>query len=60
MKRAKLRGLKRNTAVALRSNGTMEDSSLLQQAHVDSELLVREYAEWAMVRIEIGSGSGAY
>jgi len=52
MKRAKLRGLKRNAAVVLGNVGTMEDVSALQQALEDPEPLVREHAAWALRRIE--------
>jgi epoxyqueuosine reductase len=48
MKRAKLRGLKRNAAVALGNVGSMEDVPVLQQALDDPEPLVREHAEWAL------------
>jgi epoxyqueuosine reductase len=50
-KRAKLRGLKRNAAVALGNIGTMEDVSLLRQALDDPEPLVGEHAEWALQKI---------
>jgi epoxyqueuosine reductase len=51
MKRAKLRGLKRNAAVVLGNTGTMEDVPALRQALDDSEPLVREHAAWALGRI---------
>ncbi len=51
MKRAKLRGLKRNAAVVLGNIGTMEDVPVLQQALDDPEPLVREHAAWALGRI---------
>ena len=51
MKRAKLRGLKRNAAVVLGNIGTMEDVPVLRQALADPEPLVREHAAWAMERI---------
>ena len=44
MKRAKLRGLKRNAAVVLGNVGTVEDVPVLQQALNDEEPLVREHA----------------
>ncbi|HEU6450213.1 MAG TPA: tRNA epoxyqueuosine(34) reductase QueG [Gemmatimonadaceae bacterium] len=50
MKRAKLRGLKRNAAVVLGNTGTMEDVSMLQQALADPESLVSEHAVWALGR----------
>jgi len=51
MKRAKLRGLKRNAAVVLGNVGTVEDVPLLTRALTDPEPLVREHAEWAVERI---------
>ena len=48
MKRAKLRGLKRNAAVVLGNTGTMEDASVLRQALADIEPLAREHAAWAL------------
>jgi epoxyqueuosine reductase len=51
MKRAKLRGLKRNAAVVLGNVGTVEDVPVLQQALDDEEPLVREHAAWALARI---------
>jgi epoxyqueuosine reductase len=51
MKRAKLRGLKRNAAVVLGNIGTMEDVPVLQQVLADSEPIVREHAGWAIARI---------
>lgn len=50
MKRAKLRGLKRNAAVVLGNVGSSEDVSALQQALDDPEPLVREHAAWALER----------
>ena len=50
MKRAKLRGLKRNAAVVLGNVGTVEDVPVLQQALDDEEPLVREHAAWALRR----------
>jgi len=51
MKRAKLRGLKRNAAVALGNAGTREDADVLTRAIADPEPLVREHAAWALHRI---------
>ena len=51
MKRAKLRGLKRNAAVALGNVGTVEDVAVLEQALDDPEPLVREHAAWALERL---------
>ena len=50
MKRAKLRGLKRNAVVVLGNTGTMEDVPVLQQALEDSEPLVRKHAASALAR----------
>jgi epoxyqueuosine reductase len=54
MKRAKLRGLKRNAAVVLGNVGTAEDLPVLEKALDDEEPLVREHAAWALVRIAEG------
>ena len=51
MKRAKLRGLKRNAAVVLGNVGTSEDVDVLTRALDDAEPLVREHAAWALRRI---------
>jgi epoxyqueuosine reductase len=51
MKRAKLKGLKRNAAVILGNTGTMEDVPVLRQALADPEPLLREHATWALERI---------
>ena len=51
MKRAKMRGLKRNAAVALGNAGTAEDLDVLHHAMNDAEPLVRDHAEWAIARI---------
>lgn len=48
MKRAKLRGLKRNAAVVLGNVGTIEDVPVLEQAIDDPEPLVREHVAWAL------------
>lgn len=48
MKRAKLRGLKRNAAVVLGNVGTAADIPALEQALGDPEPLVREHAAWAL------------
>ena len=52
MKRAKLRGLKRNAAVVLGNVGTGEDVPVLQHALHDEEPLVREHAAWALRRLD--------
>jgi epoxyqueuosine reductase len=51
MRRAKLRGLKRNAAVVLGNVGSTEDVEALTAALDDSEPLVREHAAWALHRI---------
>jgi epoxyqueuosine reductase len=51
MKRAKLRGLKRNAAVVLGNVGTVEDVPVLQQALDDEDPLVREHVAWALARV---------
>jgi epoxyqueuosine reductase len=51
MKRAKLRGLKRNAAVALGNAGSAEDVDVLTRALDDAEPLVREHAAWALKRM---------
>ena len=51
MKRAKLRGLKRNAAVGLGNVGTEEDIEVLTAALKDAEPLVREHAAWALARL---------
>jgi hypothetical protein len=52
MKRAKLRGLKRNAAVVLGNVGTREDRDVLSHALDDGDLLVREHVAWALARLE--------
>jgi epoxyqueuosine reductase len=52
MKRAKLRGLKRNAAVVLGNVGGAGDLEILQRATEDDEPLVREHADWALARLE--------
>ena len=51
MKRAKLRGLKRNAAVVLGNVGTADDVEALTRAIDDPEPIVREHAEWALARL---------
>jgi epoxyqueuosine reductase len=51
MKRAKLRGLKRNAAVVLGNVGTADDADVLTRAAEDDEPLVREHAAWALGRL---------
>lgn len=51
MKRAKLRGLKRDSAVVLGNVGTSEDVDVLVRALEDQEPLVHEHAAWALERL---------
>jgi epoxyqueuosine reductase len=51
MKRAKLRGLKRNAAVVLGNAGNAGDADVLTAALDDAEPLVREHAAWALAQI---------
>jgi epoxyqueuosine reductase len=51
MKRAKLRGLRRNAAVVLGNSGSGEDEAVLRAALDDPDLLVREHAAWALARL---------
>ena len=53
MKRAKLRGLKRNAAVVLGNVGTADDVDALTRALDDPEPLVRDHATSALARIRI-------
>ena len=50
IKRAKLRGLKRNAAVVLGNVGTSDDEDLLTRALNDAAPLVREHVAWALAR----------
>jgi epoxyqueuosine reductase len=52
MKRARLRGLKRNAAVVLGNVGTAQDRDVLIRALDDPEPLVRDHAAWAIDRID--------
>ena len=52
MKRAKLRGLKRNAAVVLGNVGTAEDIPVLETALEHDEPLVHEHAAWALERLQ--------
>jgi len=58
MKRAKLRGLKRNAAVTLGNAGTSDDVDVLTRALDDPEPLVREHAAWALQRAHDRYGKG--
>ena len=51
MKRAKLRGLKRNAAVVLGNVGMRNDVDALTRASDDPESLAREHASWALSRL---------
>lgn len=51
MKRAKLRGLKRNAATVLGNIGTSDDIELLSRACDEAEPMVHEHAEWALAAI---------
>lgn len=51
MKRAKLRGLKRNAAVVLGNIGTPEDVDVLTRALDDPEPIVREHVAWARAAV---------
>jgi epoxyqueuosine reductase QueG len=51
MKRAKLRGLKRNAAVVLGNVGTADDAVVLTAALTNGEPVVREHAAWALQRL---------
>jgi epoxyqueuosine reductase len=51
MKRAKLRGLKRNAAVLLGNIGSDADRGALERALKDDEPLAREHIEWALGQI---------
>ena len=52
MKRAKLRGLKRNAAVVLGNVGTADDTDVLARAVNDDDALVCEHAAWALGTFE--------
>lgn len=51
MKRAKLRGVKRNAAVVLGNVGSVDDAVVLTRALDDEEPVVREHAAWALARL---------
>ena len=55
MKRAKLRGLKRNAAVVLGNVGTANDVGLLERVRDEEpDEMVREHVIWARRRLEGG------
>jgi epoxyqueuosine reductase len=51
MKRAKLRGLKRNAVVVLGNIGTADDVAVIERALADADPLVREHAAWVLDRL---------
>jgi epoxyqueuosine reductase len=51
VKRAKRRGYLRNVAVALGNSGDMQALPVLQNALNHEEPMVREHAQWAIVKI---------
>jgi epoxyqueuosine reductase len=51
MKRARLRGLKRNAATVLGNVGTAEDLALLSEAADDPDEMIQDHARWAIDRI---------
>ncbi|MFL5576357.1 MAG: hypothetical protein ACJ79S_10360 [Gemmatimonadaceae bacterium] len=51
MKRAKLRGVKRNAAVVLSGVDTADDADVLTRVLDDPEPLVREHVAWAVRRV---------
>ncbi len=51
MKRAKLRGLKRNAAVVLGNVGNVDDVEVVEAALDDREPVIREHAMWALARL---------
>ena len=57
MKRAKLRGLKRNAAVVLGNIGDESDVPVLGAALDDAEALVRHHAAWALARLRSRTGT---
>ena len=57
MKRAKLRGLKRNAAVVLGNVGDASALPALDAALADEEPLVREHAAWALGRLGSAAAS---
>ena len=59
MKRAKLRGLKRNASVVLGNVGSADDIDVLARALDDEEPLLREHAAWALGHIRARHGPDA-
>ncbi len=59
MKRAKLRGLRRNSAVVLGNVGSEDDVPVLAAALSDLEPLVRAHSAWALGRIDSPAAAAA-
>ena len=57
MKRAKLRGLKRNAATVLGNVGTSDDLALLSLAAADPDEMIQDHARWAIDRIRLREAS---
>jgi epoxyqueuosine reductase len=57
MKRAKLRGLRRNASVVLGNVGSADDVPTLVAALSDDGPLVRSHAAWALGRRGLGGGA---
>ena len=57
IKRAKLWMLKRNACVVLGNVGTAEDLAVLEAMLADEDVIVREHAAWATVRLETDRAS---
>ena len=51
MKRAKLRGLRRNAAVVLGNIGEPSDASALDLLRADADPLVRGHVAWALAKL---------
>lgn len=57
MKRAKLRGLKRNAAVVLGNGGAGDDIALLERVRgSEADEMLREHAAWALARLSPHDG----
>ena len=59
MKRAKLRGLKRDASVVLGNVGTQADAPALAAALADAEPVVRSHAAWALGRLGVAGATSA-
>ena len=57
MKRARLRGLKRNAATVLGNVGTPDDLALLSHAADDPDEMIQDHARWAIDRIRLREAS---